>query len=668
MLLQRQIFDEDSTSKRFLKSYCGLCIILFFKALFSESTFVDIFLVLSFIICIFNFSIYFFALIFSLKRNKQIILNSLYLLSFLITSVRATALFFARINQSKPGLIWNVDIGFSLSHAQNIFRHGHLRNSISMDGFPEAYHIGPSYIAGIIPRYFGISLDFIALFLLPLIFVSCFIIVSKLIINSLVNNYKIEKSLSILLCITPGLFLNEPNLKNILENDLDLFWSKLIYNLPFHIPAMHNSMMAASAFLCIFYLLITSFKKNLYLILITSLSLSTIKPLYFVSSFVIIALYSVLLLIYNYKYKIDEFKNELKFLTKFQPVFFSTIIISIWFYIYKINSVAFYKVSISFSILKDFIRSLESLSFKELKYTLWPVHNTIIYLPILSCLIVIILIIIKFKKGLNLDNKARFFIDLCFLIFMASTCMYFFSLAFSLYYEVTDKSNILLGLIVDQIPNNYGEYLILESQASYPLYTLLSIIGSAYIVKNIKSNHFPFRYSSRLIPNFFLIFTILFNFIHTSFLVTKENYVNKKFSIDRDEIDETNYRKLVQTIPVENSLLLSNTVEEGFYGRHFRNTYLTAYTPHSHFLANIYDYHWRSGFEAPRRVDIYKKIFPNKIDMIGIYNPDSIEIIKENNISHLLLKKITSNEKFNEFKGIKLLNENKSWALFKVIY
>ena len=72
--------------------------------------------------------------------------------------------------------------------------------------------------------------------------------------------------------------------------------------------------------------------------------------------------------------------------------------------------------------------------------------------------------------------------------------------------------------------------------------------------------------------------------------------------------------------------------------------------------------------EGPRRVNIYKKIFPDNIDKIGIYNPDSINLIREINISHFLLKKVKDKQNYSEFEGIKLLKENQTWALFKVIY
>ena len=103
---------------------------------------------------------------------------------------------------------------------------------------------------------------------------------------------------------------------------------------------------------------------------------------------------------------------------------------------------------------------------------------------------------------------------------------------------------------------------------------------------------------SSLLINFkkiLLSLIILLNAVHTNFLITKNNYVDTFFKNKRDEVNASSYYKLIKEIPLENSLLLTNSVEEGYYGRTFRNTYLTAFTGHDHFLANIRDYHWRSN-------------------------------------------------------------------------
>ena len=126
----KKFFNKDFFVKDFLKSYCLLCIVLFFKTALPNLLINNIFIILVFFICLINLIKIFLNLIFLLKRKSFQFLNILFLSSFIISLFRTTALYFARISQSKPGLIWGVDIGFSLSHSQNVLKHGSLNNSI----------------------------------------------------------------------------------------------------------------------------------------------------------------------------------------------------------------------------------------------------------------------------------------------------------------------------------------------------------------------------------------------------------------------------------------------------------------------------------------------------------------------------------------------------------
>ena len=124
---------------------------------------------------------------------------------------------------------------------------------------------------------------------------------------------------------------------------------------------------------------------------------------------------------------------------------------------------------------------------------------------------------------------------------------------------------------------------------------------------------------------------------------------------------------MIKDIPIKNSLLLSNTVEHGYYGRTFKNVYLTAFTSHEHFLANIRDYHWiGNSDETLKRLKIYNRIYPNNNNLIGIYDPESIELLRESNISHLILKKLSSKKNNLSYKGLQFLKENEEWILYEV--
>ena len=70
------------------------------------------------------------------------------------------------------------------------------------------------------------------------------------------------------------------------------------------------------------------------------------------------------------------------------------------------------------------------------------------------------------------------------------------------------------------------------------------------------------------------------------------------------------------------------------------NTYITAFSKHEHYLSNVKDYHWRSNKETPNRIKNYHRIFPYHKNGKGVYNSKSIDILKQENITHLLLKSV----------------------------
>ena len=659
MGLVKKFFNKDFFITDFLKSYCLLCIVLFFKTAIPNFLVNDVFIILVFVICFINLIKILLDLIFSLNRKSFQFLKILFLSSFIISLFRTTALYFARISQSKPGLMWGVDIGFSLSHAQNVLKHGSLENSITMSGFPDAYHIGPSYISAVISSYSKLGIDFLSLLILPIIFVSAFIFSTRMILKNLIQSEKYEIILSILICFIPGLFLNEPNLFHIFNSDSIL--RVFAYNLPYQFATMHNAMMAGSALLCIFYFLIDSINKNFYLIFCTSLSLYAIKPQYFVSSFLFISLFLILSLHYkNNLFSIKQNLNLKKFF-KFKNFFLIVIIFSIWFFFYKFHLKPFFETSITLSFLRD------NLNLNNMQNILKVTYKLISTLPLIPSSIFLILVILKFNKKYILDFKELFFIEYSIILYLISTLAQFSSVLFPLSVSIPDEAALALGQKIGIVPNVYKEILINDNQVSFPLFTLVVIIGISSITSVLKINAFKNLPSFINLEKIFLPLIILLNTLHTNFLITKSNYIDINLSVDSDEVDATGYYKLIKEIPLEDSLLLSNTVQEGYYGRNFRNTYLTAFTSHEHFIANIQDYHWiNNSEEALRRLEIYYQIFPKNNNSLGIYNPESINVIRKSKISHLIIKKSPSKRQNYSFKGLELLKENESWILYKV--
>ena len=589
----------------------------------------------------------------------------MFLSSLIISLIRTSALYFARIIHSKPGLLWNVDTGLSLTHSQTVLKYGSLENSLSMGGNAEAYHIGPSYISAIISNYFKLGVDILSLLILPSIFLCVFVFASKMIVNKLVNNEKYELIISTLICFTPGIFLESPTISTIL--DIDLILNDFTYNLPFQFSTMQNSMMAGSAIMCIFYFIVKSINENIYLIFSTSLSLYTIKPLYFVSTFCFVSLFLLLSFSTKNSSFLSKYYKNLKYIFKFKSIFFLIIILSIWFYFYKFNLTPFLEAKISFSFFKDVFNDFKNFDLNFIKDILKITFNLILNLPLISSFIFLILLILKLNKKFNLDKETTFFINYSIILFVITIVLTLFSQFTPLSY-VPDVEAIPIGQKMGLTANKYGEILIDENQATYPLHALVTIVGISSIASILKKEDLVKFYFFIQSKNIILSIIILLNTFHTGLLIGRNNYVDNQFSRKRDELNATDYYRLIKDIPSEGSLLLSNSVEKGYYGRNFRNTYLTAFTTHDHFLANIRDYHWRTNTsETLRRLEVYYKIFPKNISLIGSYNPESINLVRKNKITHLILKKVPNKENNALLPGLKFLNENDSWILYKVI-
>ena len=417
MKIIKNFIDSKYFIDDFLKSFSILSIALFFKTALPNLIINDIFIILVFTFCSLNLIKIFINLILSLRERSFLIFKILFLSSLISSIIRTNSLYFARIIQSKPGLLWNVDLGFTLSHSQNVLKYGSLKNSLTMSGISEAYHIGPSYIYGILSSYFKLGIDILSLLILPTIFFCAFIFASQMIINTLLNNKKYELFISSLICFTPGLFLGAPNLSTIFNSNLIV--KNFAYNLPFQFSTMQNSMFAGSAILCIFYFLVTSFKKNIYLIFSTSLSLYAIKPLYFVSAFLFIILF-LILLVTNKNYSVLENNIKLKHLFKFRNFLFLTIIFFIWFYFYKFKLIPFYDSSFSLYFFKDIYNLFNAFSFDDLMELLKIPYRSIIDLPLISSSVFFILVIIKFNKRFKLNLRETFFINYSIILYLMS--------------------------------------------------------------------------------------------------------------------------------------------------------------------------------------------------------------------------------------------------------
>ena len=244
-------------------------------------------------------------------------------------------------------------------------------------------------------------------------------------------------------------------------------------------------MMAGSAIMCIFYFIVKSIKENLYLIFSTSLSLYTIKPLYFVSAFCFVSLFLLLSFSTKNSLGLSEYYKNLKYIFKFKNIFFLIIILSIWFYFYKFNLKPFMDASISFSFFIDVLNDFKYFDFNFIKDILKITFNLILNLPLISSSIFFILLILKLNKKFNLDKEKTFFINYSIILFIISIVLTLFSQFTPLSY-IPNADAIAIGQKMGITANKYGEVLVDENQATYPLYALVTIIGVSSIASILR--------------------------------------------------------------------------------------------------------------------------------------------------------------------------------------
>ena len=96
----------------------------------------------------------------------------------------------------------------------------------------------------------------------------------------------------------------------------------------------------------------------------------------------------------------------------------------------------------------------------------------------------------------------------------------------------------------------------------------------------------------------------------------------------------SDYKYLIKKIPVQNSLLLSNTVEEGYKNRAFLSNYLNAFSSHEFYLSRLGYFHWRSQKDVLERIKNYNIIFPKNENLNC---EEAISKIHEIGLTHLLL-------------------------------
>ena len=72
------------------------------------------------------------------------------------------------------------------------------------------------------------------------------------------------------------------------------------------------------------------------------------------------------------------------------------------------------------------------------------------------------------------------------------------------------------------------------------------------------------------------------------------------------------------------------------------------------------------NYAKANKIQTYFEAVKPCYEIANEYNSKSIDILKQENITHLLLKTV-GNEKFKEnYQGLELIGKNKSWSIYKV--
>ncbi len=577
-------------------------------------------------------------------------------LFFVVGIFRSIGLPLARLIQEKPGLIWSVDWAFSLGHAQNIYHTETLDNSISYVGSSEAYHIGPSYLAGLLSRCTNLSVDFYLLILFPIATYTFFYFFIYLYSYHFSRNVRVSQISCFLFSILPGAtfqdfrFLGLENFYNITTNhSLDTLIFEYFKIKPFFL-LMHNSQLGLIISFAVIYLILLLNPNKLILILssISTVSIFTIKPHFAVAVVALILSFLVYtcLKIAKYQLTFNIFSTVFSGLDKDslnarKCIYFLTTFTT-FYIVYKLfNLPSFYPTHIYFGYFIDSLKALTKLDFplmiSSIRTPLYHIFQYIISSRTFYLLISCMLVFIYRKKYL-----ANYFISnlkIYVTLYLVGIVIIFISLYFPISYTAQLPNPISEGIIPwtdDSLPLGGTEYQVTEIQLEIFTSIGLSLIFCLnvslllnYALSTRKNATFRSRLFTILIP---LTLSIL-EINHAFSLIVKPDYLSQFSPRSVDDFSE--YKKVLSKIPDKSSIILTNEVSRGFKGRAFRATHLSAFTPHFHYLSNVADYHWRSQPDVLYRLSLYNKIFNKTMIDCG----ESSTLLKDNGITHLIIFK-----------------------------
>lgn len=579
-------------------------------------------------------------------------------LFFWVGLIRSIGLPLARLAQDKPGLLWTADWAFSAGHAQNILKYGTLFESISYSGSSEAYHIGPSYIAGLFSKLTSLGVDFFLLLLLPLVFYAIFYYFIYVFAFKFCNSAKIACWSVCLFSIMPG-----PTFQSFrffgLQNILDVFKSASLHPLyieyfkqkPFFL-FMHNSQFGLIIAFAVLYLVLIHNSKWPVLLLssLSAISIFTIKPHFAVACFSTVFVFAIY---YFYKAYFSCGKSlslfcfasyiagscSYYFLRARSCLFFLVSFVFFYYCYQSFGVQGFYQNKIYLGHFHDSliaIRSFDlSLLVSSLRQSLYHLYG---YISSSRSLILLISLSLSlfYRDGLIGKALIRNF-KLVISLYLAGIFIVFVSLYFPISYTAPLPNPISEGLIPstdDSLPLGFNLYQVTETQLEIFSSLFLCLVFSISLVElavHSLSGRFAGLHKSRYLLLSLPFAFFAFESFHLYRLIYDEGYLSTFHPTN--VADYSDYKDVVTRINQDHSVILTNDVHMGFNGRKFRPVHLSAFSSHKHFLSNVADYHWRQQSDVLSRLKLYMQVFDNdKVDCDLVF-----ETLKLNGITHLVV-------------------------------
>ena len=643
--------------------FCISTILIYIKSIFQSNLLIDSILIISFFGLIISLFYSWFKIIRFFQKNKQLRIQIfIFIISYLVSLTRITSLFLARLFQNKSGLIFNVDLAHSLTHANTIARFGNLKTSLSFSGSQVNYHAGPAYFSGLLDKYFHVPVEITSLIIIPVLAFTAFIYSFYFISISQNNNF-LTWSLMSLSCFIPdmflvsNLFLELPKFSSLSLNYMT--------SQPFQANLMQNSMWAGSGlFSAISLVLIRNSKNNLLFSYIIVLSLFAIKPAYCISGLPIFL--CIIFCLKRYEQILSNINQNISY---FYLISFSFISL-IWFRLSK-TFLSASNTQINLMQLKYFLNN----DFDD--YGIFIDKNFLIII-----IISLFFIYIKIKNPnyfnfIESSNKNINYKKLIIILLFLYPTFHIICILFPL--NTFIDFDLMKNPKTEFFQNNnfefsgYGSIIHYNLQTLIPIKDFLKIILLVFLASYFsKDNKHSFLRENINIRNkksslnLFSAFSLLNIFLNIIFTFDIVNNPKSKFAYE--SVDESALRRILKKIPEEKVKIITNELgyPQDNFRRNYTGTSLTSFSKHQYYLTNL----------RYERQYMHKNAFRKYVDHKSFFNKNlseqNIDFLTKNNISHILIRKISPNQPTywindkNVNKYFFEIAENKEWIIYKL--